>query len=190
MENPTKSWQAPAMTWEEQLFALFDDLEAQAESAFLLEREAELADRARAEYAAVTLASRLMASVGSEVVLAVEGVGRVGGLLERVANGWCLLRGANQDWIVALGAVGTVAGSSGRSVPEVAWSAVTRLGLGSALRRLGEAGSGCVFRLRDGSRVDGVVGRVGKDFAEVVTGEDTRTVLVAFAALGAVQSRE
>lgn len=176
------------MTWEEDLFALFDDLEAQAEGAYLLEREAELADRTRAEYAAVTLASRLMASAGADVVVAVAGVGPVAGVLERVATGWCLLRGPGQDWIVSLSAITSVAGASHRSVPEVAWSPITRLGLGSALRRLADAGSPCVFRLRDGGRVDGVVRRVGKDFTEVATGEAGRVLLVAFDAVAAVQS--
>ena len=35
------------MAWEEQLFALLDDLEQQAEALYDAEREAELADRSR-----------------------------------------------------------------------------------------------------------------------------------------------
>ncbi len=38
------------MSWEHELFALFDDLEGQAAAAWEADREAELADRARAEY--------------------------------------------------------------------------------------------------------------------------------------------
>ena len=49
----------------ERFFALFDDLEQQAESLYAEERDLELADRTRAEYSAVTLASRLMASLGT-----------------------------------------------------------------------------------------------------------------------------
>ena len=69
------------MAWEEELFAVLDDLEQQAEALYDAERGLELADRSRSEYQQVTLASRLMASVGSEVVLDVRGVGAVGGVL-------------------------------------------------------------------------------------------------------------
>ena len=72
------------MPWEEQLFSLLDDLEQQAEALYDSERDVELADRSRAEYAQVTLASRLMASVDEEVGLEVRGVGFVHGEL----SGW------------------------------------------------------------------------------------------------------
>jgi hypothetical protein len=177
------------MRWEERLFALFDDLEGQAAALWEVEREAELADRARAEYGHVTLASRLVASVGSTVGLTVRGVGRLEGELQRVGDGWCLLRASHQDWVVATAAIQVVDGSSGRSVPEVAWSPVQRLGLGSALRRLAESQERCVLHLLDGARHDGVVSRAGSDFAELATAPE-RQVLVAYAALAAVQSRD
>jgi hypothetical protein len=177
------------MAWEEDLFAVLDDLEQQAEALYDAERGLELADRSRSEYRQVTLASRLMATVGGEVVLEVRGVGAVGGALERVGTGWCLVSGSGQDWIVPLGAVLALRGASERSSPEVAWSAVARLGLGSALRRLADARERCVVHLVDGRLVDGTVRRVGADFVEALTGEEGRTVLVPFDALAAVQSR-
>ena len=81
-----------------------------------------------------------------------------------------------------------VHGASPRSVPEVAWSPVTRLGLGSALRRLADAGERCLVHLVDGGRYEVMLTRVGQDFVEgsAVGG---RHVLVAFSALAAVQSR-
>jgi hypothetical protein len=178
------------MAWEDELFALLDDLEQQAEALYDAERGPELADRSRAEYQQVALAGRLMATVGADIGLDVRGVGAVGGVLERVGAGWCLVSGSAQDWIVPLGAVLAIRGASARSVPEVAWSPVARLGLGSALRRLAEAGERCVLRLVDGRMLDGTVHRVGADFAEVRVGADGRIVLVPFAALGAVQSRD
>jgi hypothetical protein len=177
------------MSWEEEVFALLDDLEQQAEAAYAAERDAELADRSRAAYREVTLASRLMASVGAEVRLDVTGVGPVSGTLERVGDGWCLVAGPAQDWVVALDAVGSVAGAAERSVPEVAWSPVARLGLGSALRRIADAGERCVLHLADGTTYDGSLRRIGADFVEVAVGEG-RLVLVAFPSLAAVQSRE
>lgn len=176
------------MSWEEEVFALLDDLEQQAEALYAAERDADLADRSRAAYREVTLASRLMASVGTEVRLDVTGPGAVAGVLERVGEGWCLVRGPSQDWVVALPAVAAVVGAAARSVPEVAWSPVARLGLGSALRRIADAGERCVLHLVDGTTYDGRLLRIGADFAEVSAGR--RTVLVAFTALAAVQSRE
>jgi len=177
------------VSWEEQLFSLLDDLEQQAEAAFDAERELDLADRSRAEYAQVTLASRLMASLDREVVVEVLGVGRIQGTLQRVGTGWCLLRGAGQDWIVRHEAIAAVQEASRRSVPEVAWSPITRLGLGSALRRLADAGERCLVHFVEGSRQELVLTRVGQDFVEG-TAVDGRSVLVAYPALAAVQSRE
>lgn len=177
------------MSWEHELFALFDDLEGQAAAAWEADREAELADRARSEYGAVTLASRLMASRGEEVAVDLPHVGRVHGRLDRVGEGWFLLSGQGQDWIVASRWVVAVRGASPRSVPEVAWSPVDRLGLRAALRRLADAAACCVVHLADGSRHEAYVARVGADFVEVsdVSGA---LLLMAYDALVAVQSRD
>ena len=176
------------MEWDESLFAFLDDLEGRAEALYDAERETDLADRSRAEYAAVTLAGRLMASIGHHIVLDVAGVGPISGVLQRVGPDWCLAHGGAQDWIVRLAAVVAVEGASARSVPEVAWSPVARLGLGSALRRLADAGERCVVRGTDGTAREAVVTRVGADFVEVTVGEG-RTLLLARAMIAAVQSR-
>lgn len=178
------------MGWERELFGVLDDLEQQAEAAYDLERAAELADRSRAEYQQVTLASRLVASVGTELGLEVRGAGLLAGTLERVGTGWCHLRGPGQEWVVHLPAVAVVHDASPRSVPEVAWPATSRLTVGSALRRLADAGERCVVRTADGGAHDGTLARVGADFVEVRTGSAGRLVLVAFTALAAVQSRD
>jgi hypothetical protein len=175
--------------WEEELFGYLDDLEGQAAALYDAERAPELADRSRAEYQQVTLASRLMASVDREVTLELIGVGAVTGRLTRVATGWCLLGGPGQDWVVRLDAVAALHGGSDRAVPELAWPAVARLGLAAALRRLADSAEPCSLHLVDGHRHDGVLLRVGADFVEVAIGEAGRLVLVAFGVLAAVQSR-
>lgn len=174
--------------WAEQLFALFDDLEGQAAALYESDRQAELADRSRAEYAKVALATRLVASVGRTVAVEVQGVGRVEGVLDRHGEGWFLLCGEGQDWIVRTAAVTTVAGASPRSVPELAWSPLQRLGLGSALRRLAEEGERCVVHLVTGAAHEGVVSRAGSDFLELEV--PSGQLLVAHAGLAAVQGRE
>jgi len=185
------------MTWDEQLFSLLDDLEQQAEGVFAAERDLEVAERAQAEYAVVTLASRLMASVGREVVLDVEGVGPVAGILRRVADGWSLVAGPRGEWLVRTAAVASVRGLSERSVPVEAWPASARLGLGSALRRIASSGQSCRLLLRDGSAhtvrlarvgADFVEARVDADFVEARVGEDGREATVfAWAGMAAIQ---
>ncbi len=177
------------MSWEDDLFALFDDLEQQAAALYDAERTVELADRSRSAYQEVTLAARLMASVGHPVDVDLRGVGLIGGTVERVGTGWFLLHGPAQDWVVPLAAVQELHGAAERAVPEVAWSPVARLGLGSTLRRLAESAQRCVLHLVDGSRHEAVLLRVGADFVEARVGP-TRTVLVALTALAAVQSRD
>lgn len=177
------------MAWDEELFTLFDDLERQAQAQFSAEREVELADRSRAEYASVSWGSRVMASAGSPVSLDVLGVGTVAGSLDRVSDGWCLVRAAVRDWIVCWDAIGSIAGASARSLPELAWSPLARLGLGSALRGLADAGQDCVLHLGDGTRYDATLGRVGQDFVEARVGARGE-LLVRFGALAAVSSRD
>ena len=177
------------MSWEHDLFAVLDDLEGQAAAAWEADREAELADRARSEYGSVTLASRLMASRGHDVALDVPHVGRLEGRLVRVGEGWCLLSGRGQDWIVPVHAVVGLRGASERSVPEVAWSPIDRLGLRSALRRLADTEARCVVHLADGTRHEAYVERVGADFLEARDGAGG-VLLVPYAGLVAVQSRD
>jgi hypothetical protein len=175
-------------SWEEQVFALLDDLESQAAAGYAADREAELADRSRTEYGEVTLAARLMASVGAEVTLTVRGVGLLRGVLERVASGWLVLGAGTRDWVVRQPAIGALTGASDRAVPEIAWPAVARLGVASALRRLADSGVRCVLHLIDGTRHQGELRRVGADFVEV--DDEGRLTLVALASLAAVQRRE
>ncbi|MDT9594910.1 hypothetical protein RDV89_17610 [Nocardioides zeae] len=181
------------MGWETDLFAFLDELEQEAGAAFGRERAGEVADRGRAEYRAVTLASRLMASLGAEVSVDVRGVGQVGGVLRRVGDGWCLVEAPGCDWVLQLAAVDVLRGASERSVPESAWSVADRLGTGSVLRRLADAYEPCVLHLVGGARHEGVVTRVGADFLEVTYGvraarAGVRTQLVALGGLAAVQS--
>jgi len=176
------------VAWDEDVFAVLDELEHRAEAAYDRERLPDLADRGRAAYAAITLASRLMASLDTDVALDVQGVGPVEGRLRRVAAEWCLVRGPGQDWVVRTDAVRVVRGLSDRSVPEVAWSPVAHLGFGSALRRVADTGERCVLRLRDGAAHDVVLRRVGADFVEA--DEGSGRLLVAFTAVAAVQSRD
>lgn len=169
---------------DRRLAGFLDDLEQQAAGAWAAERDLEVAERARAEYARVTLAARLMAALGEQVDLVLAGAGPVSGTLERVADGWCLVTSASAEWVVRTAAVQLVRGGAPGAVASETWPVTARLGLGSALRGL--AGERCVVRLLDGASVEGRAGRAGADFLEVLV-DGGQTVVVAHAALAAVR---
>ena len=178
------------MTDDEHLSALFDDLEHQASAAFGRDRDLELADRGQAEYAHVTLASRVMASEGSDLAVEITGVGMVRGRLDRVCEQWFLLAAAGQEWIVRLAAVTAIRGASARSAAEVTWSPLARLGFGAPLRRLATARRSCVLHRCDGDSQEVRPVRVGADFVEVLPAGDAPPSLVPFAAIAAVRTRD
>lgn len=170
--SPTGSSEGPF----EPMATLFEDLEQQAEALQLAERDAEVADRAQGEYAAVALAARLHASVGMHVRLGVVGVGRLEGQVRRVGPEWLGVRGARGgvtegpafDWIVRIAALRTVQGASELAVSEAARSVTARLGIGSVLRSLARSRAAVLVHHLDGSSCSGVIGRVGADFVELV----------------------
>jgi hypothetical protein len=184
------------MGWDELLAGVFEDLEQQAEGLHLLERDAEVADRSRAEYAKVDLASRLHASAGDLVRLTVAGAGTLEGRLSRLGTDWCLLGTPQHEWVVRFAAVTSARGLSCRAVPEAGRPVTARLGLGSALRGLADAGGPTLVTRVDGSRTAGLLGRVGADFLEVAAsdrepgaegGRTAQVQLVPFAHLAAVR---
>ncbi|CAN5150078.1 hypothetical protein BH09ACT11_BH09ACT11_03630 [soil metagenome] len=151
---------------DDDLAAVLDDLEAQAEANFAAERAAELSDRSRSEYRTVTFAGRLAASVGREVSLRLTGFGRLSGRLVASGADWCEIRYAGLRWVVHLAAIVEVAGCSGRSLPEQAWPVTAKVGFGGRLRGLvGDAALG--LQLSDGTRIESRVQRVGADFVEL-----------------------
>lgn len=181
-------WQHRGVAWENELFAFLDDLEGQAEALYADERDVELIDRSRAEYATVTLVGRLMASVGQAVEIEVRGVGPIRGTLDRVAQTWCLISGHGQEWFVPRQSIAAVVGASSRAKPEVAWSPLTRLSLGSALRRIADAGDRCLVHTLDGDRHEVVLSRVGADFVEAAT-DQRQSLLLVLDAVAAIQRR-
>lgn len=167
------------------LLGAFADLELEAEGLHLDQRATDAEDLGVAEYAGVTLVGRLLGSIGSDTVLRLQGGLTVRGRLARATEGFVIVDGV-ATWLVPVGAVLTASGLSARSVTEEARTVLARLGLASALRRLAEERATCVVHLRDGSRVEGGVLRVGADFVEVA---GSRAEVVALAALAAVQEQ-
>lgn len=173
------------------LDALFEDLEQQAAGMDLAERDAELPDRVRGEYAGVTLAGRVHASLGLTVSLVLHGGLTVDGTLSDAGSDWCAVspEGRSSVWLVPLSAVVTARGMSPRAVPEVARPVTARLGFGSALHRYAAGVPEVLVQPVTGMALSVRLVRVGADFLEVDpgTGAADGLLLVPSAAVSAVR---
>jgi len=164
------------MRWDDELAglaAVFEDLEQQAAGIHLAERDAEVADRSQAEYARVSLMSRLRASVGETVTIEAVGADPVHGELVRAGRDWVLLESAagRSEWVVLASAITRASGLSRSAASEAGQQVTARLGLRSVLRGLVDARAEVTLQLRTGTSVRGVLARIGLDFAELVTEE-------------------
>ncbi len=181
------------MSWEESMFAVFDDLEQQASGLHLAERDAEVADLTVAEYSRISLASRVHASVGQDLRVRLlggrvsaagwRGWGRTGSCWSTAPpSGWCVTRASPRS-----------VGSRRRADSEDTWSPVDRLTMRAVLRRLAMANEPCLVHFCDDQQVEGFVGRVGRDFFELAVGEGGESGRVAQvvpnAAVAALQGR-
>ena len=184
------------MRWEEMLLDLFEDLEQQAEGLALAERDAEVAELSRAEYAQVDFASRLHASTGHRVVIVVAGRGHIDATIARVGVDWLLADDAQHEWILRTAAIGHVRGLSDRAVGEQNRPVPARVGLGSALRSVAESRALVLLHRMDGGSVRGQLRRVGADFVELwvsehaeawTSGAEGHVEVVPFAAVAAVR---
>lgn len=149
------------MRWE----GLFEDLDGQWAAEERRERDAEIADRTRAERARIALAERYAASRGGRVTLwTVTGTSLEGRLVDLGAD-WVLLRDdAGREVLVATGAVVGVTGLGRRSDPAVT---ARRFTLGYALRALSRDRAPVLVTDTSGGRVSGTIDAVGLDWCEV-----------------------
>lgn len=182
------------MRWQE----LFADLEAQADAIERAERAGEVDERTRAEIGALQWRDRARAATGAELRVRLAGGTALSGVLHRVGPDWLLFdEGAGREAVVAASAVLGLRGL-GRyaAVPGSAGLVESRLGLRAALRGIARDRSTVRLHLIDGTVLDGVLDRVGADFADVATlapGEARRrrdvrdSELVPLAALAAVR---
>lgn len=181
------------MRWER----LFSDLEAEAAELAGQDREAEIADRTRAEVARSSWIDRVRAAVGISVRLRLLGADMVEGTVLQVGADWLLLRAGANDVLVPVHAVVGVEGTPARArvaepagkVEAPTWTAAWRvLARDRAPVRVVRAG---------GSTVHGVPVRVGADFVELdpALGQEQRDaavggrVLVPYSAITAAYAR-
>jgi hypothetical protein len=167
------------MRWER----LFDDVEAQLDAADRAELAGEVADRTRRELARLRLLDRLRAGIDAELQLRILGAGTLHGRLRRVGEGWLLLEpAAGPAALVLQAAVLDVDGLPlAAAEPGSEGPVLSRLDIGHALRAIARDRSAVAVVLRDGTRLDGTLDRIGSDFADVAlhpSGEPRRVAAV------------
>jgi hypothetical protein len=150
------------MRWD----ALFADLEAAAEAQDRLEYEAEVADQARAEYAAVRLVDRIRAQVGQPLTCQLVDGRRLEGTVDDVGPQWLLLGTTRGQVLAPVHALVAVDGP-GRSVALPDGEVGRRLGLGVVLRGLAVRRVPVRLTLADRTTLTGTVDRVGADHLEL-----------------------
>lgn len=155
------------MRWDE----LFADLEGQAVALAAAEREAEVAERTRGEFARVALLNRLRARTGDLLSAQVLGVGPVEGRLERVGADWLLLDFAGEV-VVPVSALAFVRDLPAEAVsPSGVGAVAARIPLTAVLRTLARDRSVVSTALRDATVVVGTPDRVGKDWVDLAVHE-------------------
>jgi hypothetical protein len=144
-----------------------EDLEQQAAGLHLRDRDDEVDQLGQAEYAEVDLVARLHGSVAATVSLALLDGLRVEGRLASAGADFVVVEDDHSSWLVRAAAIARSTGLTGRAVSEPARHVLARLRLSSMLRRLADDGLGVRVHLVGGDRLEGLVGRVGRDFFEL-----------------------
>jgi small nuclear ribonucleoprotein (snRNP)-like protein len=148
---------------------LFADLERQWDALAEGERQAQIAERTRAELARVELLDRLRGSEGRPVRLLTRAGHELSGELVRAGADFVLVESSRHECVVPVEAVMTVRGLAGTAVSaDVAGAVRSRLGLRSVLRRIAADRSAVTLETADGRAVAGTLQRVGADFVDVV----------------------
>jgi len=148
---------------------LFADLELEAAGLEERERDLEIAERTRAELATVAVADRFRAALGSPVSVRVAGADVLRGDLRRVTPKWFLLAcSGDVEWLVAWPALMGATGMTAQAVDPALSRVESALGWPATWQVLARDRAPVYVLRRDGSRVTGVPGRVGRDFVEVL----------------------
>lgn len=170
------------MRWE----ALFDDLETQAAASERLDFDAEVAERARLDSAAVELGDRLRGSLGVTIRVRLVSGSVVEGALGHVGRQALVLLEPRHQILIPYAAVLQYAGLQRFAATERP-GVRHRLGLASALRGLARDRAVLSVLLTSGSArleepaLHGVIDRVGVDFLDLALireGEDRRAANV------------
>lgn len=149
------------MRWE----GLFEDLEGQWLAEERRERDAEVADRTRAERARIPLVERYAASRGATLTISVCTGDVLAGRLVDLGSDWLLLHdSAGHDLLLTSRSIVAVAGLSERSEPA---TTARRFAIGYALRGLSRDRAAVIVADTSGARVTGTIDGVGRDWCDI-----------------------
>ncbi|MFE4542160.1 hypothetical protein [Arthrobacter sp. NPDC056727] len=180
--------------------ALFQDLELQLAEAGTLDLESEIAERSRADTAAIALDERLRGALGCHVGVHLRSGQDFAGTLTHAGAESLVLEEALHQVLIPYAAVGHYTGLGRFAVGEAS-PVRRRLGLASALRGLARDRAELTVLMAGRSpdvQLRGVIDRVGRDFFDLaltLPGEARRAGRVAdvatvpFQALAALRSR-
>ncbi len=162
---------AGAMRWD----ALFTDLEGQLAASGRLDLDAEIAERARLEAAAVELADRLRGSLGLRVGVHLASGTAFEGTLSHAGSESLVLNEARHQVLIPYAAAVRYTGLSRLAVSEPS-RVRQRLGLASALRGLATDRTRLAVLTSHGAAGDaalnGVIDRVGRDYLDLALTEE------------------
>ncbi|WP_427130188.1 hypothetical protein [Pseudarthrobacter sp. S9] len=167
------------MRWD----ALFEDMEAQLAASERLDLDAEIAERARVDAAAVELADRLRGSLGLSIRVHLASGSVFEGALSHAGSQSLVLNEPKHQVLIPYASAVQYVGLSRLAVAEPS-RVRQRLGLASALRGLARARASLAVLVARGpgeSTLHGVIDRVGRDFLELAVtqeGEDRRAANV------------
>ena len=143
------------------------DLESQAAAWSREERDVEVEDRALEAYRSVTLAARLVASLGREVAVDLGPAGHVRGTLAAAGDGWAVIEHESGETLVLAHAIAAARGIADGAASAAAWPLSSRRSLAAVLQRLAADQAPLTVLARDGGRYRGAVVRIGADFVEL-----------------------
>jgi len=149
------------MRWD----SLFADLEAQLDESAAAALASEVAERTRAEWAAIRLRDRIAAHADRELTwFLADGEVITGGVADLGAD-WVLLRAGTRETLVPLASVSSVSGLPSSAVGQTGLA--RRLALPVVLRGLARDRSPVRLYLAGGGVVTGTLDRVGADHVDV-----------------------
>ena len=195
IDRPGTRAYAGGMRWN----ALFEDMEAQLAAGERLDFDAEVAERARADAAAVELADRLRGSLGLRIGIHLASGTMFEGVLSHVGSQSLVLEEPRHQMLIPQASAVRYSGLSRLAVTEPS-TVRQRLGLASSLRALARDRASLTVLVGRGpaeSALHGVIDRVGRDFLDLAVtqaGEERRaanvrqTTTIPFAALAALRS--
>ncbi len=195
IDRPGTRAYAGGMRWD----ALFEDMEAQLAAGERLDFDAEVAERTRADAAAVELADRLRGSLGLRIGIHLASGTLFEGVLSHVGSQSMVLDEPRHQMLIPQASAVRYTGLSRLAVTEHSMVR-QRLGLASSLRALSRDRASLTVLVARGPAeavLHGVIDRVGQDFLDLAlthAGEDRRaanvrqTATIPFAALAGLRS--